>query len=237
LCKYIHSMKLLMIKILPIISLVLSLTGCYVTQFQEIERPESRPKYYSDLPPSGKPGRCYAKCLISDVYETEVLTLPIYIGDKDIAINDPNIESKEIVIKAESTNWEKKKVDKNCLSKKPDNCLVWCLITIPKEAKYVYVVKDTMLNKEFRMQEFIVDKLVVKGGYSDWKEVICDSDVNTDFIINLQEALTHHKYYTGVLSGNFDSDIKTALVKCQKENGLPVGSLDFETLDFLGVKY
>ena len=32
------------------------------------------------------------------------------------------------------------------------------------------------------------------------------------------------------------SDTKSALVKFQKDNGLPVGALDFETLKALGVK-
>ena len=81
-------------------------------------------------------------------------------------------------------------------------------------------------------------ELVKAGGYSDWREVVCDTDVTTDLVRRVQAALKTRGYDIGPAGTDniMGADTKAALVKFQKENSLPIGNLDFETLKALGVK-
>jgi outer membrane protein OmpA-like peptidoglycan-associated protein len=80
--------------------------------------------------------------------------------------------------------------------------------------------------------------LVKAGGYTDWREIVCDKDITADLISRVQSALMSRGYDVGAAGADnvMGAATKTALVKFQKANGLPVGQLDFETLKALGVK-
>jgi outer membrane protein OmpA-like peptidoglycan-associated protein/flagellar biosynthesis/type III secretory pathway protein FliH len=77
--------------------------------------------------------------------------------------------------------------------------------------------------------------LVKKGGFTEWRPVVCDTDVTADLVRRVQNALISRGYNPGVADNQFGSATKKALVKFQKDNNLPVGNLDFETLKALGV--
>jgi len=81
-------------------------------------------------------------------------------------------------------------------------------------------------------------KLVKKGGFSEWREIVCDADVTTDLIKRVQRALLDRGYDVGPagVDNIIGRDTKAALTKFQKDNELPLDSLDFETLKALGVK-
>ncbi len=80
-----------------------------------------------------------------------------------------------------------------------------------------------------------IRKLVKKGGFSEWREVLCPKDVSVAKIRAIQAALRDKGYNPGPIDNIFGSQTKAALIKFQKSNGLPVGSLDTETLKALGV--
>lgn len=80
-----------------------------------------------------------------------------------------------------------------------------------------------------------IRKLVKKGGFSEWREVLCPKDVSVAKIRQIQAALREKGYNPGPIDNIFGSQTKAALIKYQKANGLPVGSLDTETLKSLGV--
>jgi len=77
--------------------------------------------------------------------------------------------------------------------------------------------------------------LVKKGGFSEWREVLCPKDVTTDRITQLQKALRDKGFNPGPIDNVFGAKTKAALIKFQKANGLPVGQLDTQTLEALGV--
>lgn len=81
-------------------------------------------------------------------------------------------------------------------------------------------------------------RLVKAGGFSEWREIVCDADVTTELIRKVQQALIDRGYNVGAagVDNVFGADTKAALVKYQKDKGLPIGSLDFETLKSLGIK-
>ena len=81
--------------------------------------------------------------------------------------------------------------------------------------------------------------LKTKGGYSEWKEIVCDNKVNTDVVSQIQAALKKKGYDIGPkgVDGVLGTDTKAALVKYQKDNSLPIGNLNIETMKSLGVRF
>ncbi len=80
-------------------------------------------------------------------------------------------------------------------------------------------------------------RLVKKGGFSEWREVLCQNKINTVKIREIQAALKSRGYQPGPVDNIMGSQTKAALVQFQKDNNLPIGQLDFETLRALGVGY
>jgi hypothetical protein len=118
-------------------------------------------------------------------------------------------------------------------------------ITIPAEYKNVTkLVVDVAAHTEeitvpAQYSEISKRNLKTKGGYSEWKEILCDNKVNSLVVKQIQDALTKKGYSVGPRGSDnvMGLDTKTALVKYQKDNNLPVGNLNIETLKSLGVKY
>lgn len=80
-------------------------------------------------------------------------------------------------------------------------------------------------------------QLVSKGGFTEWREIVCGKDVTSQMVRNVQNALRARGYDPGPIDNVMGSRTKAALVKFQKENNLPVGQLDLETLKALEVNY
>ncbi len=79
--------------------------------------------------------------------------------------------------------------------------------------------------------------LVQTGGFSEWREVLCGSQMTTATVRAVQDALRNRGYDPGQTDNIMGQQTKAALVKFQKDNGLPIGNLDFETLRALGLNY
>ena len=78
--------------------------------------------------------------------------------------------------------------------------------------------------------------LVKAGGFTEWREVVCDADITPDLYRKIQTALNAKGYNVGTVDGVIGAGTKAQLVKFQKDNGLPIGQLDNETLKALGVR-
>jgi len=193
------------------------------------------PSYYSEA--NERSGKCMAKCLIQDSYITEIHDLFIYTGEET---NIDGVERQDFVVKQASSEWVKKKADKNCLSADPNDCLVWCRVETPMIKKELLIVTDTFLVKEFQIHPFTEYLIEKKGGTTEWRDVICDNQVNSNLVENIIYELISKGYLPEDYvpsSLTFNPPLKKALVLFQKENNLPIGSLDLETLDVLGVNY
>lgn len=200
-----------------------------VSEDRGFESSSERDRAFLD---SREPGKCYAKCLIQDKYETYEEELLIYTGE------DPEIEGVEyekIVFAPAKNKWVKKKADKNCRSADPNDCLVWCLENEPEVSESYYVVVDTNLVKEYKVESISYRELAEPGGYTAWKEIICEEDLTERFWTKLQMALISKGYIKA--DKIMGRATKEALVHYQKSNGLAVGSLTLETLDHLEVDY
>ena len=80
-------------------------------------------------------------------------------------------------------------------------------------------------------------QLVKKGGYTEWKEVLCVDKITSQIVRTVQAALRKAGFDPGPIDNILGPLTKAALVRYQKANSLPVGNLDIETLDALGIDY
>lgn len=177
-----------------------------------------------------KPGACYAKAKMPD--RAVEVGDALYLFTGDVNNTDVEIEEIEIVTQIAGTKWVKKKADKNCLSANPDDCLVWCLVDVPSESENYTVVVDTSATDQY---EVFYRTEVVKGSPEEWIEVVCEEKITKDLISQLQSALFAMDLYVGSTNGVMDNRLMDALAKYQSLNQLPIGHLDFETLDSLGI--
>ena len=93
--------------------------------------------------------------------------------------------------------------------------------------------KETVTPAEYKTVS--TQSLVKKGGYADWREVLCDSKITVSKARQVQDALRAKGYDPGVTDNVIGAKTRAALIKYQQANKLPVGSLDAETLKSLGV--
>lgn len=81
-------------------------------------------------------------------------------------------------------------------------------------------------------------KLVRKGGFSAWREILCGEKLTGYTIRQVQDALNALGYLKGVSETNLGPRTKAAIIQFQQDRELPAdGNLDFETLQALGVSY
>jgi len=219
--------------LLFILSCIFLLANCNTTSHNFTSHPRTHFNG-SDRPPNQKPGECYAKCLIPDQSETQSNFIAVYTGYESDE-QDLDIEIKKVQTSPAKTEWVKKKANRNCLSQDPNDCLVWCLVETPAEFKEYKIVKDTSQTSDFEMVELKQEKLTKKGGFTEWRTILCESKMTKSVISEIQTSLKTNSYYTGEITGNLGSETRSALTKFQQKNSLPVGHLDFETLDALGV--
>ena len=84
--------------------------------------------------------KCYklffeGKELFSDKYEIIEKDLMEKIKWKEYT--EYETYTSRVEVKPASTEWVKRKADRNCISSNPDDCMVWCLVEVPAEYKTV----------------------------------------------------------------------------------------------------
>jgi hypothetical protein len=188
---------------------------------------------YSTIP--SVPGKCYAQCSLPDTYAFDTTYYCIYTGSD---FESEYVKSEKIIYVAKSKELVKKATSKPCRSSNPEDCMVWQYEKIKEKSGYAYIVTDTSKIKEFRV-DTITTKKFIKSNMTEWKEVLCDSQVNSDLFSKIKYALTAKGYDVGndKDSNILDSKVKAALKKFQKDNNLTQGILDFETIKLLGIEF
>ena len=102
-----------------------------------------------------------------------------------------------------------------------------------EEPLYIQIVTDTALNKNYIMETFLFEKLIPRK-QTEWREVICESDFTREILNDIVEKLIS-AHYLGERHITYDIEVRKALVEFQKDNNLPVGHVDLETLKHLGI--
>lgn len=201
-----------------------------------------------DLPDDTEPGKCYAKCLIASAYDIYEEEFPIYIGDEPKKIDFDTIE---VTIPGEK-KWEKRKADRNCLSNNPEDCLVWSLVKdVPDEIITIVYMLNPSQSDMVDWEVYKIKEMTEEGDVTEWREVICTNHITPVIVQQIQETLKKEGYYQGkvIIINPFENEksaakksilsvqTKAALTQYQKHNGLPIGNLDVETLDALGIEW
>ncbi len=182
---------------------------------------------------SSRNGKCFAKCLFIDKVITEIEEFTVYTGNE--IEENVKVVPKEIIVKPSSTKWIKKKANNNCLSPDPDDCLVWCLVEEKPIVRTVLVLSDTTQSQNYKIEKIEKEVNRIQGRSFEWREVACEEDITPYVIGEIQNALKLNQYYGGEISNKLDGPTKEALTNFQDNNNLPIGQLDLETLDALGV--
>lgn len=102
-----------------------------------------------------------------------------------------------------------------------------------KKVKTPTQVKEVEVPAEYAT--FTKKTLIKQGGNTVWKEVLCENQITGYTILAIQRALKNRNYDIGNFDQILGPQTKAALTQFQKDNGLPVGQLDIDTLNLLGV--
>lgn len=172
--------------------------------------------------------------------------------------------TEDVMVTPASQKWVKGVADKNCLSANPKDCEVWCLKEIPAvyqkvtrkvektpattkqvdvpavtkvvpRQKMIYSAYENRIDIPPTYKTVMKKVLVAKGGYQEWKEVMCEQNLTDTKIAAIQQALNREGYDAGPADNQMGAKTKQALIKFQQDKGLPVGNLNMETLKALGV--
>lgn len=197
------------------------------------------------------------------VFDT-VVVKPASTKTVTIPAQYQTVKEQQLVSPAKQ-EWVKGKADVNCLSQNPKDCEVWCLKEIPavykaiekkievspavtKQEEVAAITKVVPRKKLIEparenktevpaTYKTVMNKVLVKkGGYQEWKEVMCEQDVTDNKVKQIQEALKREGYDPGPIDNVMGGKTKEALAKFQQDKGLPQGNLNMETLNALGVK-
>lgn len=79
-------------------------------------------------------------------------------------------------------------------------------------------------------------RLVRKGGFTEWREIVCGEKLTGNTIANVQQKLKKLGYYKGSVDNKFNPALRKALQKFQQDRGLPMGELTVETLTALQIE-
>lgn len=172
-------------------------------------------------PLNPKPGKCYAQSLIIPQPIEIVKNYPVYTGSNPESVE---LETVEIVTQKASTKWEKKG---------QGNDAIWCLVEVPAVVETLLVVKDIEQIQDYSMVSITIKHFKEATPTTEWREVICKEKINKKLVLKIQTSLQTAGYYDGKIQGKLNSKTKNALSAYQRDNGLPIGNLDRETMKML----
>ena len=178
-----------------------------------------------DMPPNTEPGKCYAKCLMLDQYQTYEKDFPIFTGvssdsvDLDTLYFSEKEDTRELIL----------------LGRLPD--LSHEDLKNLDALEQIVCVPNRNQTEDFIMETFFFLKLKRKGGFREWREVLCTHNIG-QVIDPLQEALMEAGYLESKEKINvLNKEVLGALAKYQKDHNLPIGELDVETLEHLEIYF
>jgi hypothetical protein len=249
--------------------------------------PPVKPQCQNVIPPTAKPGECYAQILVPERYQmfTErvltqqaserIETLPakyetveqkVLVKEASSSLEEVPAEygwvEEKMLVEAAHSEWKKGRG----IIEKVDNATgdILCLVdiparyetvrkrvvtkpasvrtvVIPAEYETIKVTKTVSPPQEKRVpipEEYgtITRKEKVADSCMDWKRVLCETNMSSELIMKVQQALIQAGYNPGPADGNYGDQTRAAVVTYQKTKGLGEGALTYETMESLGIK-
>ena len=81
----------------------------------------------------------------------------------------------------------------------------------------------------------IQKKEKISEAHQSWKRILCQTNMNKEVILKIQNALKAKNYNPGKIDGVLGRDTRVALDKYQRDNSLATGGITYETLNALGI--
>ncbi|MBZ0269731.1 peptidoglycan-binding protein [bacterium] len=114
-------------------------------------------------------------------------------------------------------------------------------VEIPAEYEQVKVLKQTKganqqkttIPAEYRP---LAKQRMVKDSYLEWRQVLCETNMTTGKVSELQRALSAKGFDPGPIDGVYGPLTLQAVTAFQKANTLPTGGLTYRTLEKLEVR-
>jgi peptidoglycan hydrolase-like protein with peptidoglycan-binding domain len=74
---------------------------------------------------------------------------------------------------------------------------------------------------------------MVTEGHMEWRRILCETNVNNRLVARIQRALRRAGHDPVYIDGMLGRRTKTAIRAYQREKGLAVGGLTYETIESL----
>ena len=105
------------------------------------------------------------------------------------------------------------------------------------ETKRIAVVLDLYKTESYKMTKFRKRVQLRSDGFKETREVLCPEKVTANLLKQIQLKLLKEDFLPKGYEplDDFKLEVKNALVQYQRAKGLPIGHLDFETLEFMEV--
>ncbi len=176
---------------------------------------------------------------IPATYET--VTKRIKTADEKVmwAVRGSNIDGKATgatlclkEIPAVYKTVEQKKVKTPAISK---------IVEIPPEYKVIKKRKLVTPAAEKKIEipaktQMVSKKVKVKDETQQWQPVLCETNMSTNLITEIQRALKNAGHNPGPIDGKIGNQTMVAVDSYQRANGLPRGGLTLRTIEKLGIK-
>lgn len=172
---------------------------------------------------------CYAQVALQDSCETTQKIFYIYSGGN---FKEKYVKKINLELSPQTNLWEKRKME-NCYAADQNQCLVWCPEKSNAYSIEIYIVTDTTIVKEFKKQSFNIKRVIKEGGTKEWRKVLCKEEINNEIILSIQNILIADGIESKFKNDWLDNQFKNAIIKFQKKYQLPLGQLDFTTLNKL----
>ena len=179
------------------------------------------------------------KIEIPATYET--VTKRVKTADEKVmwSIRGSNIDGK--ATGAKLCLKEVPAVYKTVKQKKVKTPAVSKVIEIPAEYKVVKKRKLVTPAKEKKIEipaktQVVSRKVKVTEEIMQWRPVLCETNMSTNLITDIQRALKQAGHNPGSIDGVIGNQTMVAVDSYQRANGLPRGGLTLRTLEKLGVK-
>lgn len=180
-----------------------------------------------------EPGKCYAKCLVqgeqvdTDVTEKEY---PVFIGNENSEVKLKKIRHR---FSSPEKKWVKKKSPNPCLPAGTEDCMIWCLEDVFEDdyIDLIVVKRPKKVDaKDIEWKTYTYTEAVYLDSRTEFREVLCGTKVQTEFIIQLQEKLKERGFEIVDSEKQIGISTKVALKAFQKHNNLAIGQLTKETV-------
>ncbi len=109
-------------------------------------------------------------------------------------------------------------------------------IKVPAQYKVIKVAKLSETPRTSRVAvpaeyQTIEKETKVREGRMEWQPVLCETNVTPEIVARVQRSLLRAGYDPGKIDGRLGTQTMSLLDSYQREKGLPVGNLTFETLE------